>query len=241
MPPKKLVDEIGGDYIAVGNDFFQHFRQLVGVSPDRDVLDVGCGRGRMAVPFTKYLEPTNRYCGFDVNPAAIRWCRKHITSRHPNFEFDVADLRSVRYNPRGRHLAHEYRFPWDDDSFDFVFLTSVFTHMLPRDVQYFFLDEIVRVLRSGGKCLITFFLLNDESLALSQQGKSTQDFKHAVDGCRVVDRDVPEAAVSYLESDVRGFFESRRLSIDEPIRYGSWCGRPEHLSYQDIVVAELKG
>jgi len=25
------------------------------------------------------------------------------------------------------------------------------------------------------------------------------------------------------------------------VRYGSWCGRPEFLSYQDIVIAEKIG
>lgn len=48
-------------------------------------------------------------------------------------------------------------------SFDFVFLTSVFTHLLPEDMNNYF-SEVVRVLTHARRCLITYFLLTFESL-----------------------------------------------------------------------------
>ena len=36
---------------------------------------------------------------------------------------------------------------------------------------------------------------------------------------------------------VRGFYERHGLHITKPIRYGSWCGRKDGLSYQDILIA----
>ena len=62
-------------------------------------------------------------------------------------------------NPKGRFRASECRFPWDDESFDFVLLTSVFTHMLPADREHY-LSEIARVMSRGAKCVITHFILD---------------------------------------------------------------------------------
>ena len=44
--------------------------------------------------------------------------------------------------------------------------------------------------------------------------------------------------LAYEEATVRQLFSRHRLRILEPVHYGNWCGRAEHLSYQDIIVAE---
>ena len=50
---------------------------------------------------------------------------------------------------------------------DVAFLTSVFTHMLPEDVEHY-LDELARVLKPGGRTLITWFLLLGAFVAANQ-------------------------------------------------------------------------
>jgi hypothetical protein len=52
-----------------------------------------------------------------------------------------------------------------------------------------------------------------------------------------VDAGVPESAVAYRERDARGIYARHGLEIVEPIYWGGWSGRVEHLSSQDIVVA----
>ena len=91
--------------------------------------------GRIALALTEYLAPSARYEGFDVVEAGITWCRDEITPRYPNFRFTHVDLYNRSYNPGGRVHAAEMRFPYGDEQFDFVYLTSVFTHMLPADVE----------------------------------------------------------------------------------------------------------
>src|SRR4051794_14554907 len=128
LPPRRLQLLVGGgDYLSVGDEFRRHFVELGGLEPHHDVLDVGSGSGRMAYALKDWL--TGRYEGFDIVPAAVDWCRREITTRHPNFHFQVADIRSERYNRHGTYEASEYRFPYDDASFDFAYLTSVFTHL----------------------------------------------------------------------------------------------------------------
>jgi hypothetical protein len=108
--------------------------------------------------------------------------------------------------------------------------------MLPPDFEHY-LSESFRVVKPGGKCLSTFFLLNDESRKLIAAGSSKQHFPHEVDGCWVADRNLPEAALAYDEDSVRQAYEKAGFRTDESIFYGSWCGRASFVDYQDMIVA----
>lgn len=240
VPPKgKIFVGDQNDFVETGDEFFRYFTDLAQLTPDDDVLEVGSGIGRMARPLTTYLNK-GTYEGLDIVPGGIRWCTRTITRRYPNFRFQLADVRNDAYNPRGSMLAKDYVFPYRDESFDFVFLTSVVTHMLPPDMNNY-LDQVGRVLRDGGRCLLTFFLLNDESKSHLDGGRSSLDFNVALEGCRTIDGAAPERAIAYEEEDVRASFVDAGLTVREPIRYGSWCGRLVYLSYQDVVVADRAG
>lgn len=236
LPSRALQDYVGGDYQKTGEEFFRYFIELCELKPDEKVLDVGSGSGRMAVPPTRYLSSKGCYEGFDISVAGVRWCQENITPRFPNFTFQLADLHNASYNPRGRYHASEFQFPYEDQAFDFVFLTSVFTHMLPNDMEHYF-SEITRVLKPGGRCLITFFLLNDDSTMLINKKMGTYNFEYQMEGYRTVNKTNQEDAVAYDEMFIRGLYEKHGLEVSEPIHYGSWCGRKDFLSFQDMVVA----
>lgn len=238
-PPRRMIFVGDGDFKKIGEEFLGYFIELGGLKPHEKVLDVGFGIGRMALPLAKYLDRNGRYEGFDIVRSGIDWCVKKITPRYPNFHFQLADIYNKRYNPKGRYAASEFSFPYEDGSFDFIFLTSVFTHMLPRDIEHY-LSEISRVLKKGGRCLATFFLLTEESLSLIDRGKSALDFKHDFKMYRTISMDTPEAAVAYPEQFVLGLYEKYGLGIRRPIHYGSWCGRANFLSHQDIIIAKRR-
>ncbi len=170
IPPNWLhsVGDLG--FKEVGEEFFKYFVNLGGLRPHQRVLDVGSGTGRMALPLTKYLKDGS-YEGLDIVAPSVEWCQKTYTSRYPNFRFHFSDIYNKEYNPDGKFKASEYRFPFESASFDFVFLTSVFTHMLPQDMENY-LSEIARVLKSDGRVFITYFLLNPESLELIRANAS---------------------------------------------------------------------
>ncbi|HEX6388809.1 MAG TPA: methyltransferase domain-containing protein, partial [Solirubrobacteraceae bacterium] len=155
VPPRRL-DFVGRTgFEEMGQHFLRHFIALGGLTPDDEVLDVGCGIGRMAVPLTGYLAPDARYAGFDIVPEGIRWCQRHITALRPSFSFELADVHNPRYNPRGSQPADAYTFPYGEERFDFAFATSLFTHLQPAAIDRY-LREIGRVLRPGGRALVTF-------------------------------------------------------------------------------------
>jgi len=240
LPPRELQDWVGlggpAVYKATGNEFLGYLVDLCGLQPGDAVLDVGCGSGRMALPLTGYLNSEGRYAGFDVSREAIAWCTENISGSHPNFDFIIADIHNALYNPHGKFQSSDFRFPYPDGSFDVVLLASVFTHMLPSDVKHY-LSEIARVLKPGGRSLITFFLLNEESSALSKEGKGWIKFEHEMLGYRMTDVENPEAAIAYLEAFVRYLYGECGLELREPLRYGTWCGRTDGMSGQDVVIA----
>lgn len=237
MIPPRTKNFVGGmDYRKTGLEFKDLFVRYGGLKPEHRVLDVGCGIGRMAAPLTEYLTGGGEYHGFDIVEMGITWCQTNITSRYPNFHFLHSDIKNRYYNPDGVHEASSYRFPYADDIFDFVFLTSVFTHMFPRDMENY-AREISRVLRKNGTAFITIFLLNDESKALIEKMRSTQNFVVPLEGCVTADPTNPEGALAFEQDYALQLFDRLRLSVREPIHYGSWCGRKDFLSYQDIVIA----
>ncbi len=235
VPPRTMVFIGSGDFRSHGEEFLGYFRNLCGLGRDESVLDVGCGIGRMAIPLTGYLSPQARYEGFDIVESGIQWCAERITPRFPNFRFQVADIYNKEYRPQGRYKGSEYVFPFPAASFDFVFVTSVFTHMLPAEVGNY-LREIRRVLRPTGRCLITWFLLNQESEALIDSGRSSRDFRHQLEGTRVTNPQVPEEAIAYPEDQVERLYREAGFTVDA-IHRGSWPGRDQFVSYQDMVVA----
>src|SRR5688572_3983857 len=211
IPPGWLHSVGRSNYRETGENFLRHFIDIGGLRPHERVLDVGSGTGRMARPLTKYLEG-GRYDGIDVVAPSVEWCRKTYAPRYPNFRFHHTDIHNSVYNPGGRDKASEYRFPFSDSFFDFVFLTSVFSHMLPQDMEHY-LSEIARVLKPGGRCFITYFLLNPDSLKLIAEKASTYDFRYELPGCRIQDEDFPEAVVAYEEDIIRKLYRASGLDI----------------------------
>jgi SAM-dependent methyltransferase len=194
----------------------------------------------MAVPLTKYLDENGSYEGFDLYTKGISWSQKNITSKYPNFRFQLVDIYNQFYNPQGKYRAAEFKFPYKDKSFDFIFLTSVFTHMLPADLENY-LSEVKRVLKDTGRCFITFFLLNPESMKFIHNRRSAINFAFDKGEYRVYREEQPEHAVAYKEEFIKGLFHKYNLVIKEPIHYGSWSGRKDYLSFQDIVILKHNG
>jgi SAM-dependent methyltransferase len=232
IPPPHLHSVGPSNFEIVGDNYLEIFKNICGLRPDDRVLDVGCGTGRIARPLTMLLT-SGTYQGFDIVEESIYWCTRAYR-RFPNFTFVHADIRNTVYNPGGRLSAADYRFPFPDRSGTFVILTSVFTHMLPPDVEHY-LRELSRVLAPDGRAFATFFLLNDASREGIRRGVSQLQFTHH--GARTWHQrpDDLEAAVAYDESDVRQMCDRAGLSISS-LHYGAWSGRSDGFDWQDVAI-----
>ena len=131
-----------------------------------------------ALPVTLWTAQLSPTLALTDTKGMIEWCRQQITSRDPRFQFKCFELKSVYSvldNEQGTIDVESFRFPWADESFDSVFLASVFTHMPPGEVRVY-LGEIARLLRPKGKALASIFFAPGE---LETRGRGTNVFHNA--------------------------------------------------------------
>jgi SAM-dependent methyltransferase len=207
------------------------------------VLEIGCGLGRIAYPLRYLLGREGSYDGFDVCEYKIRFLEGTFTRAHPNFRFAWADVRNTEYNPGGRAAAVTYTFPYPDGRFDLVFAASVFTHMAP-DTAERYIAETTRVLRPGGRCVFSFFLLDnydpDRARPTPFAGPSF-DFDHAYGSWgkdfAIARPDNPELMTAYRLSLIERFASAAGLRLEGPPLPGCWSGRYESwVGAQELVV-----
>jgi SAM-dependent methyltransferase len=128
-------------------------------------------------------------------------------------------------------VASTVRFPYDDASFDFVFATSVFTHLLP-DAGARYLVESRRVLRPGGRLFATWFLL-DEDAPPTEAALELFPFDERTH--RVASRKVPEAVIGFPRQAVTRAYASAGLHLSS-LTAGHWAQGLHELPYQDMLV-----
>ncbi|MEA2488526.1 MAG: hypothetical protein QOH21_318 [Acidobacteriota bacterium] len=231
LPPLRLRDVGQGDFRRIGDELAALLVRAGRLQPEHLVLDIGCGVGRVAIPLTRILSREGSYDGFDIVKRWIRWCRRNITPRYPNFRFAHADIYNSHYNRSGVP-AVRFRFPYVDGSFDFAFATSVFTHLDVEAMRHY-LAEAQRVLRPGGTLLATFFLLDDD--VKSRLGTDTAlDFKIDRGAYRLVDEDDPDWAIA-IERDLLTDLLPPAGWHEPQIEHGFWRHRGG-MSFQDVVV-----
>ena len=232
LPPLHLRRYVGPlrSFESSGAEFMGYLRSLAELRPSERVLDIGCGCGQMALHLKNYLDQNGGYVGVDIHRPSIDWCQQKIAQRHTNFQFAHIDVRNLAYNPNAAQRAEAYQFPFADRSFDLILLKSVFTHMRPPEVSNY-LSEVARLLKSDGRCLATFFLLNEEQARLAND----LAFNYGEGEWRYVHEHSPESAVAYDESFVMQLLEKYGLAVEKKI-YGSWSGREDGLSYQDMLL-----
>jgi SAM-dependent methyltransferase len=127
------------------------------LSPNSHVLDVGCGPGRLPIGILDRIGEVKKYRGVDVDELSVRWSQRHITGKHPNFQFIYLDVKNTRYNNDGADIRADFRFPFDDEEFDIIHLYSVFSHMLTEDVRAY-LRDFQRILKPSGGIFLTAFV-----------------------------------------------------------------------------------
>lgn len=237
LPPKRLNFVGSEEFLKVSREFFGYFTdpQIGAVKPEDQILDIGSGVGRMAIPFLTYLNQAGAYYGFDIDKRGVKWCQNNLSKRHGNFHFEHVDLFNKYYNKKGKLSPSKFSFPYANGFFDFVFATSVFTHLLSQDAQHY-LEEIHRVLKPGGRALVTFFRIDELAQKNISEKKAAclLTFKWD-DHAYYSHKNVPEAEIGYTDTWIQLAANQAGLTI-EKILHGSWSGRKDYLSYQDIII-----
>lgn len=222
-----------GDYKAIGLEYLGHFIRIGGLEPTHHVLDIGCGIGRMAVPLTQYLDPeAGSYEGVDPVNEGIEWCVQNIASAHPNFRFCRLDVAHELYNPAGTMAGDQVALPFPGNSFDFVAMVSVATHLPAREITAY-AREIMRLLVPGGKLFLTAFLVDPDDL--TRPSARPRFVKGEEDGTWIADPAAPLGAIGFDNGVVQDILKGAGLEIQR-VSLGHWRGIGS-LHYQDIILA----
>lgn len=140
--PEPLQTAIGGEFEAFGIIECEMLR-FYGLEPHHDLVDVGCGSGRLAIPLSR--EHRGGYLGTDLVEELLDYARARCG--RPDWRFEAVD-----------HV----RIPAADESADMVCFFSVLTHVL-HEHSYLYLEEARRVLKPGGRIVFSFLEFADPS------------------------------------------------------------------------------
>jgi cyclopropane fatty-acyl-phospholipid synthase-like methyltransferase len=244
VPPVDQLKRIGPifdreTYLATGKRSVDHLVKYADLRPAHSVLDIGCGFGRVAIQLLRVLSSDAAYFGVDVVKEEIAWCQENITPRNAKFIFAHVDARNAAYNPSGKLSADEVALPVPSgQKFDLAYLFSVFTHMLPQQVENY-IKDIHRHLKPGGTLFATFFVINDESKHLMGSHERAQfQFVKQRGGYYTANTEVHEGAVAYDEQDVwrmmmqAGFIRGKAV-------FGHWPGARTSDHGQDFIVCTM--
>jgi SAM-dependent methyltransferase len=226
------------NYAEIADWHVAQVQRYVGIKPTDNVVEIGCGIGRMAIPLTRMLT-SGSYLGTEVMRDQVLWLTEHVSSRHTNFSFVHHDIHDTLHNPNGAMSAEDVRLPSADASIDLTLLFSVFTHMFGDEVAHY-LDEFHRILKPDGRVYASFFLVNQPMLEeMRSSEKPGWGFRFVTphgDRCFIDKPKQPRQSVAFLDDKVEEMVQDAGFEI-ERVLHGNWSGlRPEPKSGQDVII-----
>jgi SAM-dependent methyltransferase len=217
LPPNHLRVRVGvGDQVFTNHlqfyysyGFWFYALNAGWVTLDSNIVDLGCGCGRYAHHMRdlnllgkKY---SGKYIGIDIDAEAIAWDKKHYDDR---FEFLLSTDNSETYSRKDGDAHKPYQLPIADGSVDFIFSTSLFTHLLEPELRNY-MKESARTLRPGGIASHSVFCLDYPPPTYGTR----HTFKHPRGEAFIESEASPEAAVAYTEAFLVNL--AKELGFDE--------------------------
>ncbi len=123
-----------------------------------NILDWGCGPGRVIRHVPGVAGESFDYYGTDLNEKSIEWC--------------TANLKGINFKRNG--LTAELDYP--DDHFSFILGISIFTH-LSEKLHYEWMTELKRILKTGGVLFLTTHGNNFKSILTEEERKAFENGK----------------------------------------------------------------
>jgi SAM-dependent methyltransferase len=209
-----------------------------GLQPGYNVLEIGSGIGRVAIPLTQWLSGDGRYTGVEIVKRGVDWCKQNISTNYPNFQFIYLDLENNFYNPSGGTSLNELPLP--DAGFDVALFASVFTHLHQVETDRY-IELMARYIKPGGLFWSTWFLIEEGSKPLIHQSHKTSImFTHQNNAAYYQNKDESTSAVAFDRNWVISQMEKRGFVIKD-VLLGKWCERlTEYGGYQDLIVCNRR-
>ena len=242
LPPIEYMNIVGSHnrshFRKSQSDLFRELVIRSRINPSSTVVDLGCGCGRLAIPFAFFLD-NGRYYGVDVWREGIEWCKGHLSVRNSCLEFFMLEPDNPYYfEERQANIQNVLRMEFvKDSSVDFAFAISVFTHLVSGDCRQYF-SELSRILKRSGIAYLTCFIIDRFFFRhVSKTGLHRAVREHDV-GCYYAYR-AQDFFAGYTQEKWQGMLEESGLEILS-FELGSWANKPGSRLYQDTYIVAPK-
>lgn len=209
------------------------------------IVDLGSGTGILAIAAEPLVCAGGRYVGLDVNPVDIAFCKQHYPS--PPFEFHHMPAHNAAYAAAQSGQKH---WPVVDNCADLVTALSVWSHLNEADAL-FYMHDAYRVLRPGGKAIITGFIL-DETYEASLESRTDEmgTYHSSAKSMWIFDRpaynsnnwfstrwaEIPEKAIAFNKVGLERMMRESGLKV-LALHPGCWKENPG-IFFQDILILQ---
>ncbi len=226
LPPAELLTAGGNEAeLLVGGMALLDLPRRLGLwSPDRPVVDIGCGDGRLAYGLLQKGQHAP-YFGMDAATDRLGWLRSDLLPWLPA----GSDIVEIPSGDDGGGTT----LPWPSWQAGLVVLQEILTRSPP--------DKLARLLAGLRECLpvdaavcANLYLLNQESRDLHMRRRTAIRFDGADAGADP-HAESPSGAVAFDEAWLHTQVADAGLRVDT-ILYGGWCGRHGAFTGHDFAV-----
>ncbi len=142
------------------------FLKLIASSPlEKKVLD--CGAGGRRPPLALFRQKGYQTYGIDISKATIDAANAFAEQNQLELNIQFGDMRKL---------------PFEDESFSFVYTQNSICHLSKKDSRIA-IDEMKRVLKRGGYCLVDFMSIDCSFCNEEEMGQLVGDYEyHTSDG-----------------------------------------------------------
>jgi ubiquinone/menaquinone biosynthesis C-methylase UbiE len=120
---------------------------------NRHILEVGCGYGGWLPEFEKWGAQRSQLAGIDLDAQRVASARR-LLGAQTTFDSHILTGADIRHGDAAS-------LPWDDESFDIVIQSLVFTSIPEQDKRVKVAREMDRTLTAGGSILWFDFTFNN--------------------------------------------------------------------------------
>ena len=250
--PTNDIAEYISDYFSLQNSVYPYIERTAHLGSSSVTLDFGCGFGTLAASFKLSQTDNGKYYGYDTNQRAMNFCQSAYQD-DPHFSFFGPEIdKTTNYVTNKRLTTADQAFKnrqkaspsrpdierlLGDQKLTCQFSLSVFTHMWPEDAI-----ESLKVFgdfSTDATIFINSWLILDE-FAMNSVSVGTADRKLPIEvgGVYTYSQLNPLVCTAYPSDLLSKVYLDAGHEIIK-INFGTWSGRSNGITYQDIVVSKL--
>ncbi|MBP7653556.1 class I SAM-dependent methyltransferase [Candidatus Dependentiae bacterium] len=169
-----------------GLDFIKERKKIISISKpiEGNILEIGTGKGYFTIELAKQ---GFNFTAIDSSTEELEYA--YMNLQYYNLEKNV-ELKAMD--------AEKMFFP--DDSFDIIFSVGMLHHL---ENPFLFVDEVLRILKSSGKFIISDF--SEKGFAIIQENHKKEGKIHSENSTKISDIakyiDTKVLKVNYLKTD----------------------------------------